>query len=87
MISDHYAGESLQSIQNICMIKPTSKDLVFDFSTTRSSICMNCSNLKKCQVAFLLNVAVASCTYFKEDAFLFSEPLDNLVVAHESLSL
>ena len=48
---------------------------------------MNCSNLKRCQVAFLLNVAVTSCTYFKEDAFLFVEPLDNFAIAHESLSL
>ncbi len=87
MISDHYVGESLQLLQNTCMIKPTSKDLVFDFSATRSSICMSCSNLKKCQVAFLLNVTVMNCTYFKEDTFLFGEPLDNLAVAHESLSL
>ena len=87
MISDHYAGENLQSVQNKCMIKPTSKDLVFDFSGTRSSICVSCSNLKKCQVAFLLNVAVTSCTYFKEDVFLFEEPQDNFNMAHESLSL
>jgi hypothetical protein len=87
MISDHYAGESLQSVQNICMIKPTSKDLIFDFSSTRSSICMSCSNLKRCQVAFLLNVAVTNCAYFKEDAFLFREPLDNSAMAHKSLSL
>jgi len=87
MISDHYAGESLQSVQNTCMIKPTSKDLIFDFSSTRSSICMSCSNLKRCQVAFLLNVAVTNCAYFKEDAFLFGELLDNSAVAHKSLSL
>ena len=87
MISDHYVGESLQLVQNTCMIKPTSKDLVFDFSSTRSSICMSCSNLKRCQVAFLLNAAVTNCAYFKEDAFLFGEPLDNFAVAHESLSL
>ena len=87
MINDHCAGENLQSVQNKCMIKPTSKDLVFDFSATRSSVCMSCSNLKKCQVAFLLNVAVTSCTYFKEDVFLFREPLDNFAMAHKSLSL
>ena len=87
MICDHYAGESLRLVQNTCMIKPTSKDLIFDFSSTRSSICMSCSNLKKCQVAFLLNVAVANCTYFKEDVFLFGEPLDDFAIAHESLSL
>ncbi len=87
MINDHCAGESLQLVQNKCMIKPTSKDLVFDFSATRSSICMSCSNLKKCQVAFLLNVAVINCTYFKEDVFLFGEPQDNFAVAHKSLSL
>jgi hypothetical protein len=87
MICDHYAGESLQPVQNICMIKPTSKDLMFDFSSTRSSICMSCSNLKRCQVAFLLNVAVTSCTYFKEDAILFGEPQDNFAVVHKSLSL
>ncbi len=87
MISDHYAGENLQSVQNKCMIKPTSKDLVFDFSGTRSSICMKCSNLKKCQVVFLLNVAVINCTYFKEDVFLFREPLDNFDMVHKSLSL
>ena len=87
MINDHCVGESLQSVQNICMIKPTSKDLIFDFSSTRSSICMSCSNLKRCQVAFLLNVAVVNCAYFQEDAFLFGEPLENSAVAHESLSL
>ena len=87
MISDHYAGENLQSIQNKCMIKPTSKDLVFDFSATKSSICIKCSNLKKCQVAFLLNVAVTNCAYFQEDVFLFREPQDNFAVAHELLSL
>ena len=87
MIADHYVGESLQSIQNKCMIKPTSKDLVFDFSATKSSICMKCSNLKKCQIVFLLNVAVTSCAYFQEDFFQFMEPQDNFAVAHESLSL
>ena len=87
MISDHYAGESLQSVQNTCMIKPTSKDLIFDFSSTRSSICMNCSNLKRCQVAFLLNAAVVNCAYFQEDTFLFGEPLENSAVAQNSLSL
>ena len=87
MISDHCVVESLQSIQNICIIKPTSKDLIFDFSSTKPSICMSCSNLKGCQVAFLLNVAVVNCTYFKEDASLFREPLGNSAVAHESLSL
>ena len=87
MINDHCVGESLQSVQNICIIKPTSKDLIFDFSSTRSSICISCSNLKRCQVAFLLNVAVVNCAYFQEDAFLFGEPLENSAVAHESLSL
>jgi len=87
MINGHYVVESLQSVQNICMIKPTSKDLIFDFSPTRSSICMNCSNLKRCQVAFLLNVAVISCAYFKEDAFLFGELLENSAVAQKSMSL
>jgi len=87
MIDDHNVGESLQSIQNICRIKPTSKDLIFDFSATKSSICINCSNLKRCQVALLLNVAVVSCAYFQEDDFLFEEPLENSAVAQNSLSL
>ena len=87
MISDHYVGESLQSIKDICMIKPTSKDLMFDFSPTGSSICMSCSNLKRCQVASLLNVAVVNCAYFQEDAFLFGEPLGNSAVVQKSLSL
>jgi hypothetical protein len=87
MINDNYIGKSLQSIQNICMIKPTSKDLIFDFSSTRSSICMSCSNLKRCQVAFLLNVAVVNCTYFQEDAFLFREPPGKSAAAHKPLSI
>jgi hypothetical protein len=87
MINDHCVGESLQSVQDICMIKPTSRDLIFDFSPTESSICMSCSNLKRCQVAFLLNVAVVKCAYFQEDAFLFGESLDNSAVVFESLSL
>jgi hypothetical protein len=87
MINDHYVGKSLQLVQNTCMIKPTSRDLIFDFSSTRSSVCMSCSNLKRCQVAFLLNAAVTNCTYFKEDAFLFGGPLENSAVAQKSLSL
>jgi len=87
MINDHCVGESLQLVQNTCMIKPTSKDLIFDFSSTRSSICMSCSNLKRCQVAFLLNAAVVNCAYFQEDAFLFGEPLGNSAVVQKSLSL
>ena len=86
MINDHCVGESLQSVQDICMIKPTSEDLMFDFSPTGSSICMSCSNLKRCQVAFLLNVAVVNCAYFQEDAFLFGELLENSAVAQKSLS-
>jgi hypothetical protein len=87
MINGHYVCEGLQSVQNICMIKPTSKDLIFDFSPNRSSICMSCSNLKRCQVAFLLNVAVVNCSYFKEDTFIFGELLENSVVAQKSMSL
>jgi hypothetical protein len=86
MINDHCAGKSLQSVQNIYMIKPTLKDLIFDFSPTGFSICVNCSNLKRCQVAFLLNVAVVNCAYFQEDAFLFGEVLENSAVAQKSLS-
>ena len=87
MINDHCVGKSLQSVQNICMIKPTSKDLIFDFSPNRSSICMSCSNLEKCQVAFLLNAAVVDCSYFKGDTFIFREPLENSAVAQKSMSL
>jgi hypothetical protein len=87
MINGHYVGKSLQSAQNICMIKPTSKDLIFDFSPNRSSICMSCSNLKRCQVAFLLNAAVVNCSYFKEDAFIFGELPKNSAVAQKSMSL
>jgi hypothetical protein len=87
MINDHYVGESLQLVQNTCMVKPTSRDLIFDFSSTRSSVCMSCSNLKRCQVAFLLNVSVVNCAYFQEDAFLFGEPLGNSAIAQKSLSL
>jgi len=87
MINDHYVGESLQLVQNTCMVKPTSRDLIFDFSSTRSSVCMSCSNLKRCQVAFLLNVSVVNCAYFQEGTFLFGEPLENSAVAQKSLSL
>jgi len=89
MINDHYVGESLQLVQNTCMVKPTSRDLIFDFSSTRSSVCMSCSNLKRCQVAFLLNAAVINCTYFKEGPFLFGKPLGpgNSAVTQKSLNL
>jgi len=87
MIIDNYVGKNLQSVQNTCTIKPTSGDLIFDFSSTRPSICMNCSNLKICQVAFLLNVAVKECAYFQEDPSLFGKSLDNSNAKMESLSL
>ena len=87
MIIDNCVGKNLQSFQNSCTIKPTSEDLIFDFSSTRPSICMNCSNLKICQVAFLLNVAVKECAYFQEDPSLFGKSLDNSNAKMESLSL
>lgn len=48
---------------------------------------MNCSNLKRCQVAFLLNAAVEECAYFQEAPSLFGKSLDNSNANMESLSL
>jgi len=87
MIGDNCVGKDLQSLQNKCMIKPTSEDLIFDFSSITPSICMNCSNLKRCQVAFLLNVAVKECAYFQEGPSLFGKSLGNSNANLESLSL
>jgi len=56
----------LQFMVEKCMMKPTVRDLEFDFSFCGQPICTQCLNRTKCKTANIVNVPVAKCTFFSE---------------------
>lgn len=48
------------------MIKLTSRDLVFDFTLSLTTVCGECLNQKVCMLAPVLNLPVISCRLFEE---------------------
>jgi|GEM_PF-3411899 len=49
-------------------VKPTARDLDFDFTRTSVPICESCMWLQGCQTAALVNLPVVSCSYFQGSA-------------------